>query len=160
MSSGNLTSKGEITKKLDNKMQELSTSTILFHQEVAQKLHLIPTDHECLDIIMKSGKVTAGELSQTTGLTAGAITGVIDRLEQKGFVRREKDPSDRRKIVIFPNTEKALNEVAPIFASLGKSMEALYNQYSTEQLALILDFVEKSIEIMATETEKLVDKNN
>ena len=73
----------ELIGKLAQKVQELSTATVLFHQNVAQKLGLNPTDHKCLDLIMRNENMTAGDLAQMTGLTTGAITGVIDRLEEK-----------------------------------------------------------------------------
>src|SRR5690606_40303387 len=110
------------------------------------------TDHKCLDLIMKNDYITAGDLAQLTGLTTGAITGVIDRLEAKGLVRREKDPKDRRKIVVVANSEKAYQELAPYFSSLGNSMNELFKTYSEKELETIFDFVSKSIEILQKET--------
>lgn len=142
----------DFIEKLAQKVQELSTATVLFHQNVAQKLGLNPTDHKCLDLIMKNDYITAGDLAQLTGLTTGAITGVIDRLEAKGLVRREKDPKDRRKIVVVANSEKAYQELAPYFSSLGNSMNELFKTYSEKELETIFDFVSKSIEILQKET--------
>ena len=72
--------------------RRLSLATIMFHQAVADRLGLNPTDHKCIDLLASAGSTTAGELAEATGLTTGAITGVIDRLEAAGFVRREDDP--------------------------------------------------------------------
>jgi DNA-binding MarR family transcriptional regulator len=154
MSMDNCPQSNEIIEKLGRKMQELSTVTVLFHQKIAQNLGLNPTDHKCLDLIMKNDYMTAGELAQVTGLTTGAITGVIDRLEAKELVKREKDPNDRRKIMVVANKEKALNEVSPFFTSLGTAMNELYNQYSEKELHTILDFVTKSVEIVEGEVNK------
>ncbi len=65
--------------------RELSAATIMFHQAIADRLGLNPTDHKCLDLLASKGLMTAGELAEMTGLTTGAITGVIDRLEAAGF---------------------------------------------------------------------------
>lgn len=143
-----------IRKELGNAMQELSTVTILFHQKIAQKLNLNPTDHKCLYLIMKNGHLTAGQLANLTGLTTGAITGVIDRLEGKKLVRREKDPNDRRKIIVVANQEKAMKVVSPLFASLESVMDKLYCEYSEEELQTILGFINKSVKIMYQEIKK------
>ena len=147
-------SKEEMIEVLEKKMQQLSTITILFHQKVAQQLELNPTDHKCLDLILKNDQLTAGTLAKLTGLTTGAITGVIDRLEKKQLVKREKDPNDRRKIVVVANKEKAFKEVRPFFSSLGSSMTELYQEYSENELQIILDFITKSINIMQQEVSK------
>jgi len=147
-------SRDVLIQTLEKNMQELSTLTILFHQKIAQQLDLNPTDHKCLDLILKNGQLTAGALAQRTGLTTGAITGVIDRLEQKKLVKREKDPNDRRKIIVVANEDKAMEVVMPLFTSLGASMTELYQTYSTKELQTILDFVSKSIHIMQQEINK------
>jgi len=144
----------EMVEQLGKKMQEMSTATVLFHQKVADKLGLNPTDHKCLDLIMKQEYLTAGDLAQVTGLTTGAITGVIDRLETKELVRREKDPNDRRKTVIIANQDKVFEVMVPLFSSLGTAMNNLYKQYSEEELKTILDFVTKSAEIVQKEVNK------
>lgn len=154
MSSDSIKSSKETIQALEKNMQHLSTLTILFHQKIAQTLELNPTDHKCLDLMMKHEQLTAGRLAQLTGLTTGAITGVIDRLEQKKLVKREKDPNDRRKIVIVANQKKALKEVSPLFSSLGASMNELYQQYSERELQTILDFITQSVKIMQQEVNQ------
>src|SRR5690349_6128631 len=82
--------------------RELSARTVLFHQAVAERLGIGSTDHKCLDIAARASTdqpLTAGQLAELTGLTTGAITGVLDRLEKAGFIRREKHPHDRRQVV-------------------------------------------------------------
>lgn len=135
--------------------RQLSTATILFHSAVADQLGLNPTDHKCMGILAETGPIAAGELAGITGLTTGAITGVIDRLEQVGFVRREKDPNDRRRIIIQPLVEKAEREIGPLFQSLGQAMDALAGQYTEQELAIISDFLRRAITIMQEETTKL-----
>ncbi len=69
---------------INDKLRETSTETIMFHQAVADVLGLHITDHKCLDIIYRYGAMPAGRLAELTGLTTGAVTGIIDRLEKSG----------------------------------------------------------------------------
>src|SRR5690349_1487298 len=81
--------------------RELSARTVLFHDAVASRVGLSATESKCLDIAVRSNEpLTAGKLADATGLTTGAITGVLDRLERAGFIRREKDENDRRQVLI------------------------------------------------------------
>src|SRR5690349_23076125 len=81
--------------------RELSARTVLFHDAVASRIGLSATESKCLDIALRAnGPLTAGKLAEQTGLTTGAITGVLDRLERAGFIRREKDEADRRQVLI------------------------------------------------------------
>ncbi len=139
--------------------RELSARTLMFHAAIAQRVGLSATEHKALDILSRAGALTAGELAELTGLTTGAITGLVDRLEKVGFVKRERDPNDRRKVVIQPLTEKMEREMAPLFASMGARMEQLLSRYSTQELALINDFVTQSITILKEETNKLQLEN-
>jgi DNA-binding MarR family transcriptional regulator len=83
--------------------------------------------------------MTAGRLAELTGLTTGAITGVIDRLERTNFVHRERDPHDRRRVIVQPHLERYV-EAAPVFGPLADAIDGLLAGYSDDQLALLLDF--------------------
>src|ERR687897_3534396 len=85
-----------------DRFREMSTETIMFHQAVADELGLNITDHKCLDLIHRYGAMPAGRLAELTGLTTGAVTGIIDRLEGAGYVRRTDDPKERRRIIVEP----------------------------------------------------------
>src|SRR5687768_15114142 len=86
----------------------LSTATILFHTVIADRLGIGVTDLKCYSIVRQMGPITAGVLAEQVRLTTGAITGVIDRLEQAELVRRVRDPHDRRRVVVElqPNPER------------------------------------------------------
>src|SRR6266487_3918420 len=77
-----------------------STAVVLFHHVVAERLGLGPTDHKCLDLVRERGPMAGSDLSAITGLTSGAITGVVARLERTGYLRREPDPHDGRKHIL------------------------------------------------------------
>src|SRR5215203_7474527 len=80
--------------------RRFSAATVLFHHAVAERLGLGPTDHKCLDLLRERGPMTGSALAAITGLTSGAITGVVARLERAGYVRREPDPSDGRRLIL------------------------------------------------------------
>jgi DNA-binding MarR family transcriptional regulator len=146
--------RAELLAALNEDFQQLSTATILFHQAIADRLGLNLTDHKCVGILA-CGPVTAGELAERTGLTTGAITGVIDRLEKAGFVRRVKDPADRRRVIVEPVPGRAEREIAPLFESMARASLELCERYTTRELAVIHDFTLRACEMASLETRKL-----
>lgn len=135
--------------------RELSAWTVMFHQAVAERVGLNANEHKCLDLILRYGPMTAGHLAEFTGLTTGAITGVVDRLERAGFVRREYDPNDRRRVIIQPDREKAEREIAPLFESMAHAMADLASRYSEQELAIINRYIAESVRVVHQETLKL-----
>ena len=109
-------------------------------QAAADRIGINATDLNCLNILSFSGELTAGELARATGLTTASITGVADRLEEAGYVRRERDPRDRRRVVIRLVLERALQDVAPVFLPLVLGWQAVVTQYNDDELRLIVQF--------------------
>lgn len=133
-----------------------STATVLFHHAVADRLGLNPTDHKCADLIMRHGPLTAGELAEVTGLTSGAITGVVDRLEKAGYVKRERDEHDRRKVMIHARHNPEIERTfIALFASISSAMEKLCDEYSESDLEMILHFMGRCRELAQEETKRL-----
>ncbi|MDI6835235.1 MAG: MarR family transcriptional regulator [Rhizobiaceae bacterium] len=124
-------------------LRDLSASTIFLHQAIADHLGLNVTDHKCLDFLQRRGPLTAGQLADLSGLTTGAITGVVDRLEKKGFVRRTPDPSDRRKTVIVVEPGR-MPEIVDLFRMLGDRTDAIMRTYSPQEQDVIIDFLENA----------------
>lgn len=135
----------------------LSTWTVMFHQAASLRLGLHPTDGKALHLLQEAGPITAGELAMLTGLTTGAITGVLDRLEQHGFVRRTADPHDRRRVVIELIPEAGNRpEFAAIYGPLAEAtIQDLLARYDDEELALVLDFVQRGAVLMQQQTARL-----
>jgi DNA-binding MarR family transcriptional regulator len=127
---------------------------VLFHAVVAEQIGLNATEWKCLDILDRTGPLTAGDLAELTGLTTGAITGVIDRLERAGFARRERDPHDRRKVIVQP-TQEHKHEVHQIFDSLMQRYAELFSSYSDHDLAFILDYITHSRAVITEATVTL-----
>lgn len=145
---------------IDEFMQEISrmsTWSVMFHQAASLRMGLNPTDGKCLGVLRETGPITAGELAEMTGLTTGAVTGVIDRLEKHGFVQRAADPHDRRRVVIEPIASATKSAaIDAIFAPLAAAtLNEFINHYSDEELALVLDFVRRGANLMKVQTARL-----
>ena len=112
----------------------------LMGQAAADRIGINATDLNCLNLLSFSGQMTAGQLARATGLTTASITAVIDRLEEAGFVRRERDAADRRRVVVRLVTERAVREVASVFLPLVQAWQQLAERYTDDELRLIVDF--------------------
>lgn len=134
--------------------RELSGKTVLFHAAIAEKLGLSATDHKALDLIYKAGSMTAGQLAELTGLTTGAVTGIVDRLEKAGFARRTRASHDRRQVIIEAIPEQA-QKIHQLFESLGQAMSTLTEQYSDRELTIIHHYLTESICVIQAEAAKL-----
>jgi len=112
----------------------------LMGQAAADRIGINATDLNCLNILSFSGHMTAGELARATGLTTASITGVIDRLEEAGYVSRERDPHDRRRVVVTLSLDKAMRNVASVFLPIMRDWRELASGYTNDELRLIVDF--------------------
>src|SRR5438270_3668603 len=127
--------------------RELGARSILFHQAIANIAGVSVTDLKCLDYIDRAGDVTAGDLARLTGLTTGAITAAIDRLEKAGLAQRERSRTDRRKVFIRLCESAAMARIAPFYEALGRESAQMVSRYTTAQLEKIKDFCDRCIEI-------------
>lgn len=111
---------------------------------------------QVIDILDSAGPATAGQLAELTGLTTGAITGMLNRLEEAGLVRRERDPEDGRRVIVrlTPGNDK-LRELGPVFDSIGQSWGELTARYDDEQVAFLLAFLRQSNTIARDEIARL-----
>lgn len=134
--------------------RRLSTAVVLFHEAVGQRLGLRALDHRALGLIERQGPLTAGALAELTGLTPGAVTGLVDRLHRLGYVRRVPDPADRRRVLISANVE-ARPDPADAFAGLSRAMGELMARYDEDELAVIADYVTRTIDILHAQTQRL-----
>ena len=146
----------EIIEAITKKFREMSTETIMFHQAVADVLGLYITDHKCLDLLYRFGAMPAGKLTELTGLTTGAVTGIIDRLEEAAYVRRTDDPKDRRRTIVEPIRNKKLErKIEVIFSPLHERMYKLLSSYSDSELAFLHDATTEFIDQTLEESKKL-----
>ncbi len=123
-----------------------STAVVLFHHVVAERLGLGPTDHKCLDLLRERGAIAGSDLSAITGLTSGAITGVVARLEQAGYLRREPDPHDGRKQILHLALERA--HIQDVIDPLKKDVAALLENFDSHQLTAIAEFLTRTTDLI------------
>ncbi|QQG51164.1 MAG: MarR family transcriptional regulator [Candidatus Saccharibacteria bacterium] len=151
-------SKKELVEELNQSMQRAGTLTVLHTNAIADKIGLSATEFESMDVITRYQPMSAGKLAAKCGLTTGAITGVIDRLEREGLVTRTRDPKDRRRVFLKPvDDEEKSCIVRDAYAPLSEAYHRIVSKCTPEQLAFLVqihdelnDAVETIIEDMRT----------
>jgi DNA-binding MarR family transcriptional regulator len=136
----------ELHTKVIRGYREFGISQALFRNLIAERLGLNITDMECLDVLFFKGIASPKELSAYTGLTPGATTTMLDRLERSGLVRREPNPRDRRSVNICI-VQEAAQKIGPLFAPLRQAQEELLSGYTAEELALLAEYFRRSTEM-------------
>jgi DNA-binding MarR family transcriptional regulator len=136
----------ELVSRLVTAVRRQMAWTVLHNQAIADRLGMGATDLHCVNLLDLEGPMTAGQLAELVGLTTGAVTGVLDRLEAGGLARREADPVDRRR-VIARLVPEGMERVRAVCAAVGSGAEDLYGGYDEVQLALLIDHAERSAEM-------------
>lgn len=142
----------DVIRKLS---QQYAYSSIQMHEAVARRAGLSGTDHKYLGFLIEKGQMTAGELANLSGLTTGAVTGLIDRLEKKKLVKRLFAAEDRRKVIIEPDTKRIMAVLAPLYKEYRNKSAKLVDSLSTKELKVIEAYMLKAIDIMTETTSKL-----
>jgi DNA-binding MarR family transcriptional regulator len=136
--------------------RELSTAIVVFHEAVGRKLGLSATERKILDVLTRIGPSTAGQLAEHTGLTSGAITGIVNRLARAGYVRRDANPTDRRSVIVSRRSSPRLNRIRPeIFGPLGEAITDLSAKYTQAELGAIASYLIGLTEILREQTERI-----
>ena|SRR5438445_9006337 len=147
----------QMTQNAFNRLhRDLATAVIAFHEAGARRLGMTAAERKCAGMVAELGECTPKQIAEMTGLSTGAITGIVDRLERAGYAKRHPNPRDRRSVLIRAcNTERLAKETVPIFAPLTEGMNRLDARYSREERALILRHLEDTIAVLREQTEKL-----
>lgn len=134
--------------------RRLTRSSLMLQHAIAEKMGLNVTDAECIDFLMEMGPSTAGDLAKATRLTTGAITSVIDRLEKAGFVKRESDPGDRRKVIIkfLPKKHAGAKK---FYGAMATDVFQLFSGYNESKLKSMLQHTNSLAAIMQMHAEKI-----
>lgn len=138
--------------------RQYSDASVLMHEAISRKAGLSGTDHKYLGLLIQHGEMTAGEFSKLTGLTTGAVTGLVDRLEKKQLAKREFDKADRRKVIIVPNTKNVMKLFEPLFAELQEKTTALVSSFSEGEVKIIEKYFLSAVTIMNEVTHHLNNK--
>ena len=147
----------QLTAAFGTAVRRTSSLMQLVSQAAADQIGINATDLNCLNILSFSGHMTAGELARATGLTTASITGVADRLEEAGFVRRERDTRDRRRVVIRLVLERALSDIAPVFLPMVRALQDVAGRYTDDELQLIVGFYGRMEQVFRDHLARLRD---
>jgi DNA-binding MarR family transcriptional regulator len=137
--------------------RDVGAYSVMMHTAAAHAVGLNATDHKCLDLLGRHGPMTAGALADLTGLTTGAITGVVDRLEAAGFVERHRDEHDRRRVILAARMDAVVQAYGSIFEPLRAAVDDVADGYTDEQLELIIGYLRRTVDGLRDITTQLRD---
>jgi DNA-binding MarR family transcriptional regulator len=144
----------EALAKLNMEVRGWQADQELFDSAVAELAGLNRTDWRCLDILGTRGPMTAGQLAEAAHLTTGAVTGVVDHLEAAGLVRRSRDATDRRRVII-ETTDRVERQGAPVYDPLIEDSVAALRVFDGGQLETITEFVRRQRDLLAKHTARV-----
>ena len=145
MSSGSQQKHAQLLGELVRELRQFSGLGASFFRAAAARIGMTDTDLQVIDILESSGEMTAGQIADLTWLTTGAITGMLNRLEEAGLISRERDPYDGRRVIVrLERGSDEMRQISTIFDSTGKAWEEMASQYSDEQIVLLIEFVKRS----------------
>lgn len=146
---------GDLLERLGSLGRELGAATVMYHSQVAERLGLSVTDHKCLDLAMRAeGTLTAGGIAELSGLTSGAVTGVLDRLERAGYVSRVRDPHDRRRVFVALNQHDWPDQQW-IWDRLRTAITDVASQFTRDELDSVAAYLEGVVKAMRSEADAL-----
>ena len=154
MSSGEGAGRAELIAALTAEVRQQQIAYDRFHDAVAAYLGVNRTDLRCLDILDLAGRRTAGELATEMGMSTGAVTALIDRLEKAGYVSRVRDPGDRRRVLVEP-TELARQRGWEIYQPFTELTGPAFARFTDEQLATVRDFLQVGNDFYAVQTTRI-----
>lgn len=150
----------QILQEFRTASRQYSDASIFMHEAIARKAGLTGADHKYLGLILQHKQLTAGELSKLTGLTTGAVTGLIDRLEKKKLLKRQFSKDDRRKVFIVPNEENTMKLLQPLFVELQQKTSDLIASFSLAEIQTIERYFVEAANIMKQTTINLNNEQN
>jgi DNA-binding MarR family transcriptional regulator len=127
---------------------------VLAANSVAQKVGMGMNELKCAEFLVRMGPMSAGKLAELAGLTTGAITGIVDRLEKAGWAKRVADPTDRRRVIVHPGPQDTAT-VDELYTDYMDSLSALLEDYSDSELVLITGFIDGLIQLNQEQAKRL-----
>ena len=135
-------------------LRELSNQLSLLNHHVGSRVDLKDVDLDCLELVNRHGPMSPSDLARSAGLHPATMTGILDRLERAGWVVRERDPSDRRAVLVRVRRDRG-GELFRLYAGMNAAMDQLCATYSDEQLELLADFLRRTTDAGRDATEQL-----
>jgi DNA-binding MarR family transcriptional regulator len=153
---GPVSTREQAIARMADVMRDFMANAVLFQDAVARTGGLNSTDLQTVSLLMSQGPATPGELAERTGLSAGgAITAVIDRLEKAGYVTRQRDHADRRRVIVTADVDKVLQQVGPIYGRVGARWAEYLDTLTDEQIELANELFSRASQINREEIELL-----
>jgi DNA-binding MarR family transcriptional regulator len=137
-------------------LRDVSVQLSLLNHQVRGQLELKGTDLECLDLISRDGPISPSALARRAGLHPATMTGILDRLERGGWIARERDPADRRAVLIRAERGRGA-EVLRLYAGMNSSMDQIIGEYDEAQLEVLAGFLRRTAEAGRAAAEELAD---
>ncbi|MFV2084173.1 MarR family transcriptional regulator [Micromonospora sp. LOL_021] len=138
--------------------RETSRLSMVFRYAIAERLGLTVSDLECLDYLADVGSATAGQVAERTNLTTGAVTSMLRRLQQAGYVSAERDPADRRRVIVTLRPERAADLERP-YERFAEQTGRLVDGYSVEQIGLLVRHYDRIQAMYHDELDRLRDSD-
>jgi DNA-binding MarR family transcriptional regulator len=146
--------KTDLKKRALMAVRDYGVNLTLFRNAMSEWAGLNVTDMECLRLLFQKGLATPSELARHTGLTSGAATAMLDRLEKAGLIERRPNPNDRRGTLIVPAAESA-EKAASWFTSARNAQDELVSSYTESELEIIADVFERFAKLWDDERKKI-----
>jgi DNA-binding MarR family transcriptional regulator len=140
--------------EIGNSLRELNSQLSLLNYRVGAQVELRDVDLDCLDLIERLGPLSPSALARKAGLHPATITGILDRLERGGWIARERDPADRRAVLLRIVPER-LPDLVRHYAGMNRSMNAIYAGYDESKLEVVADFLRRAADAGRMATEEL-----
>jgi len=136
-----MASKAALTEQVFADFRRVIAAVVLYNDQVSQQTGISASESQFMHLLALNGPMTPSELAAQSGLTSGTVTGVLDRLEKLGFVRRDRHPTDRRKVVVVLEEEKLAATMGPYYAEQGQALAAVIETFTATELATVHRFL-------------------
>src|SRR6476646_1030979 len=143
-----------LTTAIKESLRELSIQLSLLNHHVSGRLELNDVDLNCLDLIASHGPLSPSALARRAGLHPATITGILDRLERGGWIARERDPADRRAVVVRARRDRC-GELFRLYSGMNTSMDELCGRYTDAELDLLADLLRGTTDAGRNATDEL-----
>jgi DNA-binding MarR family transcriptional regulator len=153
-SAGKARSRQQLASEVRARLRALRVQLSLLNNRVRSQVDLKDVDLDCFDIIDTDGPISPSALARRTGLHPATITGILDRLERGGWIARERDPGDRRAVLVRTVPEN-YGDLMTLYSGMARSMNKLLAGYSDAELAVIADFLRRTVEAGEQATAEL-----
>ena len=140
--------------EIKQSLRVLRNQLSLFNHQVGARVDLKDVDLDCLDLILANGPLSPSALARRAGLHPATMTGILDRLERGGWVTRERDPNDRRAVVVCAQRNRT-PELLRLYSSMNSSMDEICAHYGDAELSLLADFLRRTTDAARNATDEL-----